>query len=80
MRALLLTVGLLAGVAWADVPRAPPPAEAAAQHPEGIEKSMGVIEGGWEYVYAAYSVAFIGVVGFALSLFIRRPKQQGTAS
>lgn len=53
-------------------------APAAPQHPVGIEKAMasGVIQGGWEYVYAAYGVGVFGVLAFAASLFVRRPKSQ----
>lgn len=42
-------------------------------HPEGIEKvPMGVIEGGWAYVYAAYGAGLLGLVVYAASLFVRR--------
>ena len=51
----------------------PPPPDML--HPEGIEKvPMGVIQGGWGYVYAAYGVGLAGVLLYALSLFIRRPQ------
>ena len=53
-------------------PPAPAPAP-AMEHPEGIEKvGMGVIEGGWNFVYAAYGVALSGVAAYAASLFLRR--------
>lgn len=72
MKKLALIV-LLAAPAFADEapgPRAPAP---ALEHPEGIEKvGMGVIEGGWNYVYAAYGVALSGVALYAASLFLRR--------
>lgn len=50
----------------------------APQHPMGIEKAVGsgVIQGGWEYVYACYALAVIGVLGYGASLFVRRPKEQ----
>lgn len=59
---------------------APPAAEAAPaptpMHPVGIEKAMpsGVIEGGWSYVFAAYGLAYVGLVVYALSLVLRRQK------
>ncbi|MCC6335153.1 MAG: hypothetical protein IT380_14335 [Myxococcales bacterium] len=50
----------------------------APVHPAGIEKAVpsGVIEGGWGYVYAAYTVALAGLVFYALSLWTRRPGAQ----
>lgn len=61
----------------AVVEPAPAPAP-APQHPMGIEKAVGsgVIQGGWEYVYACYALAVIGVLGYGASLFVRRPKEQ----
>lgn len=56
-----------------EAPPAPPP---APSHPQGIEKAAGVISGGWEYVYAAYGLAVLGIAGYGLSLFVRRPKQE----
>lgn len=56
-------------------PQPTPPPVADMQHPEGIEKvPMGVIQGGWGYVYAAYGVGLAGVMLYALSLFLRRPE------
>ena len=88
MKTLVAAALLFAGLALADLP-APDqkplevvpeavPAPPVAKHPEGIEKAMGtgVIDGGWEYVYGAYSVGALGVLGFATSLFLRRPKAQ----
>jgi hypothetical protein len=46
----------------------------AAKHPEGIEKTMGVVKGGWEYVYAVYTLSLVGLVVFSISLFVRRPR------
>jgi hypothetical protein len=86
MRPLLLTLALLATPVLADIaPPAPAPAptpapaapaEPAAKHPEGIEKGYsGVIQGGWEYVYAAYGLGTAGVLAYAASLFVRRPRK-----
>lgn len=76
MRYLALIVALSLP-ALADV--APPPEkppEAAPAHPQGIEKvPMGVIEGGWAYVYAAYGVGLFGLIAYAASLFLRRSTQ-----
>jgi hypothetical protein len=84
MRSLFLTLALLAAPAFADIaPPEPVPAPtpapapaAAAQHPEGIEKAYsGVIQGGWEYVYASYGLGTAGVLAYAASLFVRRPRK-----
>jgi hypothetical protein len=84
MKSLAAAVLLTAGLALADLP-APeqkppevvPTVAPAAKHPEGIEKAgVGVISGGWEYVYAAYTLGTLGVLGFAASLLLRRPKAQ----
>lgn len=80
MKTLVAATLLFAGLALADLPapdQKPPEVvpEAAPKHPEGIEKAGGgVISGGWEYVYAAYTLGTLGVLGFATSLFFRRPK------
>ncbi|MDX2013926.1 MAG: hypothetical protein SFW67_27260 [Myxococcaceae bacterium] len=85
--ALLLASAALADIARPPPAEAPPPVEQpappaepvaapAAKHPEGIEKgSAGVIQGGWEYVYAAYGLGTAGVLAYAASLFVRRPKK-----
>ncbi|MBL8919750.1 MAG: hypothetical protein JNJ54_12860 [Myxococcaceae bacterium] len=67
-----------APTAAAAAPTPAPDAPAAPQHPVGIEKAMasGVIQGGWEYVYASYGLGVFGVLAFAASLFLRRPKPQ----
>ncbi len=45
----------------------------APVHPQGIEKvPMGVIEGGWAYVYAAYGAGLLGLIAYTASLFLRR--------
>lgn len=82
MKALVLLAALLGTVALADI-APPPPAEPtpAPMHPQGIEKvipptvppTMGVIEGGWGYVYACWGLALGGAVLYAVSLFLRRP-------
>jgi hypothetical protein len=53
---------------------APTPA-AAPLHPQGIENAvpMGVIDGGWGYVYACYVLAIGGTLVYGVSLFMRRP-------
>lgn len=33
---------------------------------------MGHIVGGWEYVWAGYILTWVGLVGYAASLVIRR--------
>lgn len=84
MRTLFAALVVTASLAFADIAppeKAPPePAPAPApQHPMGIEKAgvgSGVIQGGWEYVYACYALAVIGVLGYGASLFVRRPKEQ----
>ncbi|MGV3623747.1 MAG: hypothetical protein ACO1OB_23215 [Archangium sp.] len=84
----VLSTSALADIAPPEPEPTPPPAQpvpapqptptppvADMQHPEGIEKvPMGVIQGGWGYVYAAYGVGLSGVLLYALSLFIRRPQ------
>jgi hypothetical protein len=51
--------------------------DAAPQHPQGIEKvPMGVVSGGWGYVYASYGVALGGLLLYAVSLWTRRPSAQ----
>ena len=90
---LLGAVLLLSALVRADVipepPAAPDPvvapypavAPSVAQHPEGIEKAapMGVIQGGWGYVYACYLIVIGGTVLYALSLYLRRPRgSEGT--
>ena len=34
----------------------------------------GVIEGNWEYIIAAYSVTWVFLLGYAVSLWTRRKK------
>jgi hypothetical protein len=82
---LVLSMPVLADVA-APPPPAPDPAPAEAvvapapmakEHPGGNENApaappMGVIEGGWAYVYAAWGAGIFGLVGYAASLFLRR--------
>jgi hypothetical protein len=87
MKRFLLAASLVvSGLALADI-APPPPEEAkpaavepapapAPQHPQGIENvmpPMGVIDGGWGYVYACYGLAIGGSLLYAVSLFLRRP-------
>lgn len=32
----------------------------------------GQIQGGWEFIWAAYGVVWVGIVGYAVSLLRRR--------
>ncbi len=34
----------------------------------------GQIQGGWEYIWAAYGVAWTGLTLYAVSLWARRPR------
>mgnify|MGYP001583593821 CR=1 FL=1 len=83
MRGLAL-IAVLSMPVLADV-APPPPAEptvaapatpVAAEHPGGNDKApaapMGVIEGGWAYVYAAWGAGVLGLIAYAASLFLRR--------
>lgn len=92
MKSLLLALALLGAPVFADIapepappaeptPPAPPAPAPAPSHPQGIEKAMGsgVIQGGWEYVYAAYILGAVGVLGYAASLYARRPKPSENA-
>jgi hypothetical protein len=60
---------------------APTPAPAPL-HPQGIENAvpMGVIDGGWGYVYACYALAIGGTLLYGISLFLRRPSGPPPAS
>ena len=81
---LVLSMPVLADVAAppnpvpAEAVVAPAPVPLAREHPGGNENApaapptMGVIEGGWAYVYAAWGAAIFGLVGYAASLFLRR--------
>jgi hypothetical protein len=75
---LCLSLPAMADIAVDQLPKEQvnPPAP-APQHPQGIEKvQMGVIEGGWGYVYAAYGAGLLGLVAYAASLFLRQ--REGT--
>jgi hypothetical protein len=88
VKPLTLSLWLLSAVALADVVPPPEPREAEAPstpapapevpvvtHPAGIERAgAGVIQGGWEYVYAAYGLGTAGVLAYAASLFVRRQR------
>ncbi len=73
---LILSTASLADIVVPEPTPAPdvqPPPE--MKHPEGIEKvPMGVIQGGWGYVYASYGVGIAGLLMYAASLFLRRPE------
>ena len=76
MRFLALSVFLSLPV-LADALPVPEPVVAQATpapaHPDGIEKvPMGVIDGGWAYVYAAYGAGLFGLIAYAASLYLRR--------
>jgi hypothetical protein len=36
----------------------------------------GRIQGGWEYVKAAYGICWTGLALYALSLWVRRPREE----
>ena len=69
---LFLSLPVLADVA-------PRPTPVALEHPGGNDKApaapMGVIEGGWAYVYAAYGAGLFGLVAYAASLFLRKTSE-----
>lgn len=65
-----------AGTALAPAePRAAPSAQVPPAGGSEPKPRMGMIIGGWEYVWAAYGVTWAGIVLFAISLWVRRPKQ-----
>jgi hypothetical protein len=71
---LCLSLPAMADVAPEKDVQAEAPAP-APQHPQGVEKvQMGVIEGGWAYVYAAYGAGLLGLIAYAASLYLRRPE------
>ena len=88
---LLALIAALSLPVWADVAPPPPAEPAAApevapaprplvaEHPGGNDNApaapMGVIEGGWNYVYAAWGAGLIGLIAYAASLFLRRSTQ-----
>lgn len=78
--ALLLALSLSSLALAEDPPATAEPAPAptpAPMHPQGIEKiPVGVIEGGWGYVYACWGLALGGAALYALSLYLRRPGAQ----
>lgn len=39
---------------------------------------VGRIQGGWEYVWGAYAVTWVGLLAYALSLWLRWPKAEQT--
>ena len=64
--------------ALADIAKPPPEvAQAAPQHPGGNENApgmqdMGVVKGGWGYVYAAWGAGVFGIILYGVSLFVRK--------
>jgi len=36
----------------------------------------GVIQGGWEYVWMAYGVTWAGLLGYTISLWLRKPRKE----
>jgi hypothetical protein len=40
----------------------------------GAPRMPGYIVGGWEYVWASWGIAWLGMVLYAASLYVRRPK------
>lgn len=40
---------------------------------------MGVIQGGWEFVWAAYGVSFAAFVGYGISLALRYRSERARA-
>jgi hypothetical protein len=36
----------------------------------------GRIQGGWEYVKAAYGICWTGLLLYAVSLWVRRPREE----
>jgi hypothetical protein len=41
---------------------------------------MGRIQGGWEYIWAAYGIAWTSLSLYALSLWLRRPGKAASDS
>ena len=40
-----------------------------------VQVGAGRIKGGWEYVWTSYAIAYGAMALYALSLWLRRPKQ-----
>ena len=40
---------------------------------------MGIVEGGWEFVWAAYVLTGAGLAGYAVSVFLRLRTERGRA-
>jgi hypothetical protein len=56
----------------------PGAAQPATVQPEKPDLD-GVLDGGWTYIWAAYGVTWTFLVGYALSLAVRRLLQRGSA-
>lgn len=39
----------------------------------------GVLVGGWGYIWAGYALSAVFLIGYAVSLRVRRPRSQGTS-
>jgi len=37
---------------------------------------MGHVQGGWEYVWAAYGLTWLGLAAFAINLYLKRIKEK----
>lgn len=57
-------------------------AQATAEHVQDMANAVGSgkISGGWEYVWASYLIAWIGIGLYAVSLIVRRHARKGSAA
>jgi hypothetical protein len=56
-------------------------AQATAEHVEEMSRvGAGRIVGGWEYVWASFLIAWIGIGLYAVSLLLRRRGRKGSAA
>ena len=56
-------------------------AQATAEHVEEMSKvGAGRITGGWEYVWACYIIAWVGIALYAISLQARLRARKGSAA
>jgi len=55
-------------------------AQATAEHVQEMSQvGAGRIVGGWEYVWACYLIAWIGIGLYTVSLLLRRRGRKGSA-
>ncbi|HYV44457.1 MAG TPA: hypothetical protein VFA20_06320 [Myxococcaceae bacterium] len=55
-------------------------AQATAEHVQEMSQvGAGRIVGGWEYVWACYLIAWIGIGLYTVSILVRRRGRKGTA-